>query len=97
MGCSMCGVSCDSPCAIICYSDCSVCWVDAPAMGLANFNFPTLHCESKSNEQRLCFSKRSATPLYSALRCQVSIGEPDQLPRVLSQELRKSRRINYLQ
>jgi len=21
MGCSMCGVSCDSPCAIICYSD----------------------------------------------------------------------------
>jgi hypothetical protein len=32
MGCSACGVSCDSPCAIICYSDCSVCWVDAPAM-----------------------------------------------------------------
>ena len=32
MGCSMCGVSCDSPCAIICYSDCSVCWVDAPVM-----------------------------------------------------------------
>jgi hypothetical protein len=28
----MCGVSVDSPCAIICYSDCSVCWVDAPAM-----------------------------------------------------------------
>jgi hypothetical protein len=32
MGCSACGVSCDSPCAIICYSDCSVCWVDAPVM-----------------------------------------------------------------
>jgi hypothetical protein len=32
MGCSMCGVSTESPCAIICYSDCSVCWVDAPAM-----------------------------------------------------------------
>ncbi len=32
MCCSMCGVSVDSPCAIICYSDCSVCWVDAPAM-----------------------------------------------------------------
>ena len=32
MGCSMCGVSCDSPCAIICYSNCSVCWVDAPVM-----------------------------------------------------------------
>ena len=32
MGCSVCGVSVDSPCAIICYSDCSVCWVDAPAM-----------------------------------------------------------------
>jgi hypothetical protein len=37
---------------------------------LANFNFPTPHCESKSNEQRPCFSKRSATPLYSALGCQ---------------------------
>jgi len=32
MGCSLCGASCDSPCAIICYSDCSVCWVDAPVM-----------------------------------------------------------------
>ncbi len=32
MGCSACGVSCDSSCAIISYSDCSVCWVDAPAM-----------------------------------------------------------------
>jgi hypothetical protein len=32
MGCSLCGVSTDSPCAIICYSDCSVCWVDAPVM-----------------------------------------------------------------
>jgi hypothetical protein len=32
MGCSLCGVSTGEPCAIICYSDCSVCWVDAPAM-----------------------------------------------------------------
>jgi hypothetical protein len=33
MGCSLCGVSTTGePCAIICYSDCSVCWVDAPGM-----------------------------------------------------------------
>jgi hypothetical protein len=37
---------------------------------LANFNFPTPHCVSKSNDQRPCFSERSATALYGALGCQ---------------------------